>query len=83
MRAKYNPEINLGHIIQIGTLILMGLGGFVAMKIHEAEQDNRINNTEQAILERKIVDETQNAGLTAVYKMVERLDERSHSARGN
>lgn len=79
MKARYNPDISLGTIIQIVILILMGIGGWVAMKVHETQQDNKIQQNADYIQKNFEIDKKQDGEIGTLNSQVSRIDERTRS----
>jgi enhancing lycopene biosynthesis protein 2 len=75
-KVKYNPEINLGNIIQIGVIVLAAVGLYTGMKVHEAEQDGKILRSAEEIVELKASDIKQVEAVNKLTENVSRLDER-------
>lgn len=76
-KVKFNPEINLGHILQ-GVLILIAMGGiFVGLKVQVSRNAQSIQNHSEAIQELKTISANTARSLQELTVIVGRIDERT------
>jgi hypothetical protein len=76
-KVRFNPEINLGHILQ-GVLVLMAMSGiFVGLKLQVSKNAQGIQNHREQIQELKAISANTARSLHELTMIVGRIDERT------